>query len=106
MKDELFQELVESVKEAGEIRRGAREPARVTEVDPSEIMAFRKAQGLSRHEFAEVLCVTERTLESWEQRRRSPSGPARMLLQVAMRHPKTVIKTARELNRARRRTAR
>lgn len=103
MKDDLFQDLLNSVKEAGEIRRGEREPARVTELEPSEIVAFRAQQGLTRKELASLLCVPERTLESWEQRRRSPSGPARMLLQVTMRHPRTVLKTARELNHLKRR---
>ena len=101
MKDDLFQELLSSVKEAGEIRRGEREPARVTVVDTPDIAAFRAEHGLTRDQLASILCVSERTIEGWEQRRRSPSGPARMLLQVAMRHPETVLETAQELNRPR-----
>lgn len=97
MKDELFAELLDSVKEAGEIRRGEREPARVTVVDAPDVAAFRAEHNLTRDELAGVLCVNVRTIESWEQKRRSPSGAARMLLQVAVRHPETVLETAREL---------
>ena len=101
MNDELFQELLGSVKEAGEIRRGEREPARVTLVDTPDVAAFRAEHKLTRDELADILCVNVRTIESWEQKRRSPSGAARMLLQVAVRHPQTVLETARELNQRR-----
>lgn len=97
MKDELFAELLDSVAEAGQIRRGEREPARVTVVDTPDVAAFRAEHNLTRDELAGVLCVNVRTIESWEQKRRSPSGAARMLLQVAVRHPETVLETAKEL---------
>jgi putative transcriptional regulator len=33
------------------------------------------------------------TLRNWEQRRRVPEGPARVLLKVAERHPDAVLET-------------
>jgi putative transcriptional regulator len=58
MKDELFNELVESVKEGGAYLRGEAEPAAVhfaAEPDPREIRA---RMGLTQEEFADRLGIT------------------------------------------------
>ena len=47
----------------------------------------RKASGLSQSEFAEILGVSVRTLQDWEQGRRRPSGAAATLLRIAEKHP-------------------
>lgn len=96
MNDELFRELLESVKEAGEIKRGQRAPARRTFVDTTvDVLRVRQKLNLSRQQFATLLGVSERTVEGWEQGRRQPAGPARMLLRVAARHPHAVLDTAK-----------
>ena len=43
--------------------------------------------GLSQPKFAQLLGVSVRTLQEWEQGRRSPSGVARSLLHIAMLRP-------------------
>jgi putative transcriptional regulator len=94
MKDELFNELVESVKEGGAYLRGEAEPAEVhfaAEPDPREIRA---RMGLTQEEFAGVLCISVKTLRNWEQGRREPSGPAMRLLQIAAKHPEVLIEAA------------
>ena len=48
---------------------------------------IRKASGLSQSEFAEILGVSVRTLQDWEQGRRRPSGAAATLLRIAEKHP-------------------
>ena len=40
-----------------------------------------------------MMGVSVRTLQNWEQGRRVPDGPARVLLQVAARHPQAVLDT-------------
>jgi putative transcriptional regulator len=50
--------------------------------------------GLSQLEFAELLGVSPRTLQDWEQGRREPTGAARMLLKVATKHPAILRKIA------------
>jgi putative transcriptional regulator len=45
---------------------------------------------LSQLEFAALLGISRSTLQNWEQGRRTPEGPARVLLQVADRHPDAV----------------
>lgn len=47
--------------------------------------------GLSQAEFALLLGVSVRTLQEWEQGRRAPSGPARMLLAIAHKNPRALV---------------
>ncbi len=90
MNEKDFANLVESIKQAGEIKRGQREPGRVFEFRPLDVKAIRAKLGKSQSEFARMIGVSLATLQNWEQGRRKPDGPARALLQVALRHPKTV----------------
>jgi len=45
---------------------------------------------LSQGQFAALLGISVATLQNWEQGRRLPKGAARILLQVAAKHPDTV----------------
>jgi putative transcriptional regulator len=100
MNDELFGELVKSIKQAGDIKRGREEPARRTLLgERPDVLAIREKLHLTRDEFASLLCVSTRTLEGWEQGRRQPTGPAKMLLQVARQHPRALIDTAKKLEK-------
>lgn len=47
--------------------------------------------GLSQADFARLLGVSVRTLQEWEQGRRAPSGPARMLLAIAHKNPRALV---------------
>ena len=51
------------------------------------VAIVRMETGLSESLFAELIGVSVRTLRDWEQGRRQPSGAAKTLLTVAMRHP-------------------
>jgi putative transcriptional regulator len=90
MKDELFNELVASVREGGAILRGERTPSRQFVVDGLDIKRIRADYKLSQGEFAALLGISVATLQNWEQGRRTPEGPARILLQVAAKHPDAV----------------
>jgi len=59
-----------------------------------ELMAARAGSGLSQMEFAKAIGVSVRTLQEWEQGRKSPSGPAQMLLKIASRHPELLREVA------------
>ena len=86
MRSELqkFQaDLLASVKQ---MRRG--QAGRVTNVKLPAAAVARASSGLSQQEFAHLLGVSARTLQDWEQGRREPTGAARMLLKVAVKHPK------------------
>jgi len=54
MKKELFNELVESIKEAGKIHRGELQPCRQFEVNPFNIKQLREKLKKSQIEFARM----------------------------------------------------
>ena len=91
MKDAAFQELLTSVRQAGQIRRGARRASRTSTFRPANVQAVRAALGASQAEFALMIGISVATLRNWEQGRRTPDGPALALLRVAARNPKAVI---------------
>ena len=91
MKDAAFQELLISVRQAGQIRRGTRRPSRTTAFRPTDVQAVRAELGASQAEFALLIGVSVATLRNWEQGRRTPEGPALALLRVAARNPKAVV---------------
>ena len=90
MRDELFTELVESVREGAAILRGEKEPARTFVVAEPDVKHIREQYQLSQSQFAALLGISVKTLQNWEQGRRKPRGPARVLLQVAAKHPDAV----------------
>ena len=99
MKDEVFNELVASVREGGAILRGEITPARAFVVDGPNIKRLRANYQLSQNEFAALLGISVKTLRNWEQGRRAPEGAARVLLQVAARHPDAVWDVVRPVRR-------
>ena len=80
--EEFQKDLLESVKQ---MRRG--QAARVTKVKLTAAAEARASIGMSQGEFANLLGVSSRTLQDWEQGRREPTGAARMLLKVAEKYP-------------------
>ena len=91
MNEEDFDRLCESVKQAGEIRRGLRKPARVFNHAAPDVKAIRERLGLSQSRFAAMIGVSSRTLQNWEQGRRAPDGPAKALLRVVDHQPQAVL---------------
>lgn len=90
MNEEEFNNLVESIKQAGEIKKGLREPSRVFDFSPLDIKEIRHKLNKSQREFALMIGVSVGTLQNWEQGRRQPVGPARALLKVAAEKPEAV----------------
>ena len=91
MKKELFEELLESVRQGGAILRGERKPSRVFEFSEPDVRAVREHYGLSQEKFASLMGISVGTLRNWEQGRRRPEGPARVLLRVAAKYPEAVL---------------
>lgn len=63
-------------------------------VNVPDVGKIREKTGLSQARFAELLGVSVRTLQDWEQGRRAPSGAARTLLLIAGRDPTVLLKVA------------
>jgi putative transcriptional regulator len=83
----IGQEILEGIRE---IKRG--EHRRV--VNMPSIASTRERAGLSQSRFAQLLGVSVRTLQEWEQGRRAPSGAARTLLLIAQKNPRALLEVA------------
>ena len=90
MNDQMFEELLESVREGGAILRGEKEASRMFVAETPDVKQIRERYKLSQTEFAALLGISVKTLQNWEQGRRTPHGAARVLLQVADKHPEAV----------------
>lgn len=93
MDKELFEELRESIQEAGAYLEGSIDlpEEQVTFVDEPDPRAVRRTLRVSQSEFAALLGVSLRTLQNWEQGRRRPTGPAMQLLKVAAVRPDALL---------------
>lgn len=91
MKAAAFEALLTSVRQAGQIRRGRRKPARTTTFKPADVKSLRSDLGQSQLEFALMIGVSVATLRNWEQGRRTPDGPALALLRVTAQNPTAVV---------------
>jgi putative transcriptional regulator len=57
----------------------------------ASVAGVREKLGLSQQRFADLLGISRRTLENWEQGHREPTGAAKVLLRIAAKHPATVL---------------
>ena len=91
MEPKLFDLLLESVQQMDEIVDGKRE-AQITNVIASvQVKAIRDRTQLTQQKFAQLIDVSVGTLRNWEQGRREPTGPAKVLLRAIERDPEHVI---------------
>jgi DNA-binding transcriptional regulator YiaG len=56
----------------------------------SEVAKVRQSLDLTQEAFADLLGIGLSTLRSWEQKKREPSGAARMLIAIALKHPEVL----------------
>lgn len=59
---------------------------------PEEVKAIRYRLKQTQADFATMIGVSINTLQSWEEGRHHPDGPAEALLRVAAKSPKMVAK--------------
>src|SRR5260221_14269093 len=103
-----FKRLLKSVQQMKAIQRGEMKPGRVAVLtangkgglvrktaDPetyrrrqavlhaASVAGVRERLGLSPQELADLLGISRRTLENWEQGRRAPTGAAKVLIKPA-----------------------
>ncbi len=92
MEQALFLDLVQSLKEAKAIAYGEAPASRRIKVTSPDAKTAREQIGLSQSEFAQLMQVSIKTLQNWEQHRRNPTGPAAALLKIVMTAPDVAIK--------------
>lgn len=93
-KNPAVEGVLQGLREAVEIAEGRADPStyRVHVPDEIDVKRIRTSMGLSQAKFAERFGFQKSTLIDWEQRRRRPQGPARVLLAVIERDPEAVLR--------------
>jgi len=86
---DIGEELLQAVRD---MKRGR--AARTSKVEAPVAAAARAKTGQTQAQFATLLGVSVRTLQEWEQGRREPSGSAKVLLLIALRHPEVLRELA------------
>ncbi len=79
---DVWQETLDAVRsiKAGKV-------GHVETVQLLPVVEARQKSGLSQSRFAELLGISVRTLQDWEQGRRKPSRAAMSLIQIAKQRP-------------------
>ena len=91
MDDRSFDALLASTKEAKEILSKKKSPNRTFYIEEPNAKEIREKFHLTQNEFASMLNISVATLRNWEQGRRRPEGPARVLLNVANSNPEVLM---------------
>lgn len=86
-----FDRLISSTKEAKEIMSGQIEPSRKFLIEEPSAKDIRAKLSLTQEKFADLMNISVHTLRNWEQGRRHPEGPARVLLNVVNNHPEVLM---------------
>ena len=97
MNKNKFDELVASVNEMNKIKAGKAKPSRSYQYEDHEIKEIRDKYGLTQDQFAEMIGISLGTLRNWEQGRRHPEGPARVLLRIIDKYPKAITQLAKAI---------
>jgi putative transcriptional regulator len=94
--DEALDSFESSLDVAAELRRSVKEmiAKKGTKVEVSPVASARIKSGLSQSQFAGLLGVSVRTLQEWEQGRRSPSRAAKTLISIAEIRPEVLREVA------------
>ena len=93
MDKQLFDELVQSLKQAKVISKGKVKASRRFKIETTDVKAIRERVGLTQDEFAKLMRVSIKTLQNWEQHRRQPTGPAAALLKIVSTSPKLAMQS-------------
>lgn len=86
-KRDIGAELLEGIKE---IKNGKGKRYKIADIE--DVQSIRDEMHLSQIAFAGLMGVSVRTIQEWEQGRRSPSGAAKVLLMIAANYPKVFFK--------------
>ncbi len=82
---DLGTEILEGLQDIKAGRTGRRFSA-----ESFALVRAREKSKLSQSQFAELLGISIRTLQEWEQGRRAPSAAAKTLIRVAEKHPRVL----------------
>jgi putative transcriptional regulator len=97
MSKKAFDKIAAGLKDAIAIAHGEADRAgyRVHVPAKVDVARIRRKLKLSQSEFAARFGIAPGTLRDWEQKRKRPEGPARVLLMVIEREPDAVERAVR-----------
>jgi len=81
---DINQELLDDM---ADLQRKGKQHLKRTVIERPAIIKARRALEMSQAEFSRLMGVSTRTLQEWEQGRRSPGGPAQSLIKLAISRP-------------------
>lgn len=84
-------EILEGINEIKDYKKGNVQLRTTKLSEPSSAKKIREKLQLSQTEFANLMGVSVRTLQDWEQGRRIPKGPAKSLLRIAEQNPNAFL---------------
>lgn len=84
--------IIKGALEALEFSQGNDNGCVVHVPDEVDVTAIRSKMNMSQKQFASSFGLSARTVQDWEQGRRSPTGVSRVLLQVLSKEPDAVIR--------------
>ena len=83
------------MQEMDQVIQGSLAPGRVFQFTGTEVKQIRKKMSLTAGQFAELIGISRRTLENWEQGRTIQTGPSRALLRILHADPEHALRTLR-----------
>ena len=94
----LGKKILAGLPDAREFASGRTRGRRVNRVAVPErvdVRAIRARLNMTQHEFAAMFGFSVSSVRNWEQGKREPEGPARVLLTVIAREPTAVVRALR-----------
>jgi len=106
MSKKVFDGIMAGLKDAlADVRGEPGHVVKVTTIAPLDVRSVREKTGLSQEDFSRTFGVPLATYRKWEQGQRAPTEASLLLLHVIDRHPKTVLKVAKQVRRIEKRVA-
>lgn len=88
---DIERELIEDLEVVQAHKHGTSQLRTHAFAEVAPAAEIRRRLNLSQHAFAGLMGVSVRTIQEWEQGRRTPSGPAMSLLRIADQAPEVFL---------------
>ena len=88
---DIGQEILKGIREIKDFKKGSVSLRTRVLNEPSTAKKIRERLKLSQSAFAGLMGVSVRTVQDWEQGRRTPKGPAKSLLRIAEQNPEAFL---------------
>lgn len=91
----ITQKTIDALHELVDYKHGKKTGVRVTQipVDQIDVRVIRENLRLTQEQFADLYGFPIATIRNWEQGRRQPEGPAKILLKLIQSRPDVVADT-------------